>query len=152
MFKKNSPGKQLNHSTVDITFIAADCQITGNLKVKGDIRIDGNVEGNILATGAVIVGQSANIKANIEGKIVILAGEAHGDVKSYDLLELASGARLYGNICSRQLKIDQGAIFVGNSKLNEDKINTKETIPEISPANSLSASEKNQEKLTKRNR
>jgi len=67
----------------------ADCQITGNLKVKGDIRIDGNVEGNILATGAVIVGQGANIKANIEGKTVILAGEAHGDVKSYDLLELA---------------------------------------------------------------
>ena len=76
MFKKNSLGKQLNHSTVDITFIAADCQITGNLKVKGDIRIDGNLEGNILATGAVIVGQSAYIKANIEGKTVILAGEA----------------------------------------------------------------------------
>ena len=152
MFKKHSPGKQLNHSTVDTTFIATDCQITGNLKVKGDIRIDGNVEGNILATGAVIVGQSANIKANIEGKIVILAGEAHGDVKSYDLLELASSARLYGNICTQQLKIDQGAIFVGNSKLNEDKINTNETTPEISPANSLSASEKNQEKLTKRNR
>lgn len=152
MFKKNSTSKPLGHSTVDVTYIAADCQVTGNLKVKGDIRIDGQVEGNILATGEVIVGPSASIKANVEGKIVVLAGEVYGDVKSYDLLELSSSARLYGDISSRQLKVDQGAIFVGNSKLNEDEMNTKVTAPEVTPSVSVSTSEKSQEKQIKRGR
>lgn len=151
MFKKDSPNKQRDYSSADVTYIAADCQITGNLTVKGDLRIDGHVEGSILATGTVIIGESAKIQANIEGNTIILAGEVHGNTKSYDLLELAATARLFGDICSRQLKIDQGAIFVGTSKLTQDD-KTDVAIPDKITEHDENGLDKNQDHPKKHRR
>lgn len=104
----------------DTTFIATDCQITGSLTVSGNARIDGKIDGNLFVSGELTVGPGANITANIEAKTVCVAGEVHGDIKATDILELDSTARVYGDICTRQLKIEQGAHFIGSSQLIED--------------------------------
>lgn len=115
MFNKNS-----SRLSTDITFIAQDCEITGTLTIKGDARIDGQVEGGIKAGGELTIGSGAKVKANLEGKAVSIAGEVRGDVKAFENLELAASARLYGDIYTKQLKIEQGARFVGSSHLLED--------------------------------
>ena len=118
MFGKTTPSWQARGA--EVTFIAAECQVTGSLNIKGDARIDGQVEGNVKATGELTIGPGAVVKANIEANSVSIAGEVRGDIKALDTLELAASARLYGDICTRQLKIEQGARFVGSSQLLED--------------------------------
>ena len=124
--------------TGDTTFIATDCQITGSLTVNGNVRIDGKIDGNVSASGELTVGPSAKITANIEAKTVCIAGEVHGDVKATNILELSSSARLYGDLCTSQLKIEQGAHFVGTSQLmaNPKESPSGETVLETTLAKS----------------
>ena len=116
MFKKLSNSQ----SSGETTLIAAECQITGSIKINGNARIDGKIEGSVHATGDLVIGTSAFLKADIEANTVNIAGEVHGNIKTTDLLELSATARLLGDICTRQLKIEQGAHFTGKSQLLEE--------------------------------
>lgn len=114
MFRK-SPKTQLDCG--DTTFIAAECHITGSIIIHGNARIDGKVEGTIEVTGDLVIGASASLKANIEATNVSLAGEVCGNIKTTDLLDLNATARLVGDICTRQFRVEQGASFTGSSQL-----------------------------------
>ena len=134
MFKR--PSINSLNSGGDTTFIAADCQITGSISIKGNARIDGKIEGNVQVTGDLVIGASAFLKANIEASTVNLAGEVSGNIKATSLLELNATARLVGDICTRQFKVEQGAHFTGSSQLLEEAIapltlteNNKELYP-----------------------
>jgi len=116
MFKKLSNSQ----SNGDITLIASECQITGSIIINGNARIDGKVEGSVQATGDLIIGTSGYLKADIEANTVSIAGEVHGNIKTADLLELNSTARLFGDICTRQFKVEQGAQFTELSQLFEE--------------------------------
>jgi len=116
MFKKLSS----SHSIGDTTLIAEECQITGSIIISGNARIDGKIEGSVQATGDLIIGTTAYLKADIEANTLIIAGEVHGNIKTTDLLELNSTARLFGDICTRQFKVEQGAKFTGMSQLFEE--------------------------------
>jgi len=105
----------LHTNNTNTTYIAADCEIVGTLTIKGNARIDGKVEGTVICSGDLGVGSSANLKANIEAKTISIAGQVQGEVKASEFLELSSSAKLFGDIYTKQLKIDQGAVFVGTS-------------------------------------
>lgn len=113
------PLSSSSSSSSNVTYIAEDCEIKGSLDSKGNARIDGKVEGTIRIAGDLVIGQSAVLQANIEAQTISIAGEVRGNVKANDLLELASSSRLYGDINTKQLKIDQGARFVGSSNYEE---------------------------------
>ncbi|SDG70562.1 bactofilin family protein [Desulfosporosinus hippei] len=131
MFKKISP----SHSSGDTTLIAAECQITGSIKINGNARIDGKIEGTVQSTGDLVIGPSAFLTADIEANTVSIAGEVHGNIKTTDLLELNSTARLFGDISTRQFKVEQGARFTGMSQLLDET-----TPPAISHENSKDSS------------
>lgn len=116
----NNSVKPSSSSSSNVTYIADDCEIKGSIDSKGNARIDGKVEGTIRISGDLVIGQSAILQANIEAQTISIAGEVRGNVKAKDLLELASTSRLYGDINTKQLKIDQGARFVGNSNYEEN--------------------------------
>jgi len=122
MFGKKENGiniKPVSSSSPNVTYIADDCELKGSIESKGNARIDGKVEGSITVSGDLVIGQSAVLKANIQGQTVSIAGEIRGNVKATELLELASTARLYGDINTKQLRVDQGARFVGSSNYEE---------------------------------
>jgi len=49
--------------------------LTGTIKSETDIRIDGNVEGEVVTTGKLILGKQANVK----GKVLC----GHADIEGY---------------------------------------------------------------------
>lgn len=120
--KKNSDTKPIIRnisSSTNITYLAEDCDLKGSLVSNGNVRIDGKIEGSMTVAGDLIIGQTAVLKANIEAQTATLAGEVHGNIKVKSLLELSSTAHLYGDIVTNQLKIDQGAVFIGSSTFSE---------------------------------
>lgn len=113
------PAAVSSSSSTNVAYIADDCEIKGDVISKGNARIDGKVEGNVNVAGDLVIGPSAVLKANIEARTISVAGEVRGNVKAKDLLELAASARLYGDINTKLLKIDQGARFIGSSNFEE---------------------------------
>jgi len=68
-----------------------------------------------ISKGAGCRGMIAGQIADIEAQNISIAGEVRGNVKVNELLELSSSARIYGDIHTKELIIDQGARFIGKS-------------------------------------
>lgn len=120
MWGKNNSSIPFPAGTPEMTYIAADCEFSGNLTIKGNARIDGQIEGTVGVSGDLVVGPSALLKANIQAASISVSGEVRGDITAKEKLELSSSARLYGDIYTQQLKVEQGAKFIGTSRLLEE--------------------------------
>ncbi len=133
MWGKNSDKpkakKSLPESSGETTYLASDAEFEGKLSLKGSARIDGKVQGQIQLQGDLVIGPSALVHANIRANSVSISGEVHGDIITQETLELRSSAKLTGNIYAQELKIDQGARFIGTSRLPEDA--GKDNTPEL---------------------
>lgn len=129
--KNDKPKKTLPENTGETTYLASDAEFEGRLTLKGSARIDGKVRGQIHLQGDLVIGPSAMVQANIRANSVSISGEVQGDIITQETLELRSSAKLTGNIYSQELKIDQGARFLGTSHLLEDadKANENGDIP-----------------------
>ena len=100
-------------------------KLIGELITDSNIRVDGEIEGNLSCAGKVVIGENAKIvgnltcgEADIEGKIV-------GDIKVDELLILRSKSKIEGNIQTGKIEVNQGAIFVGNCQMAGHKSNGK---------------------------
>lgn len=92
-------------------------RVEGKLSFEGSVRIDGQVDGEIQAQEAVIIGESAVLNAQITAGTVILTGKLTGDVVARKRVELRAPARLLGNITTPCLVIHEGVVFEGRCSM-----------------------------------
>jgi len=98
------------------SFIGSTMSIEGGtIKSDGNLRIDGRVEGQVEAAGAIVIGKTGIVNAAIHARHVFVAGEVRGDVEAPAGLEITSTGKVYGNITVGSLQIEQGGVFRGQS-------------------------------------
>lgn len=116
-----------NNTSVNV--ISAGTMITGDVVCSGDLRIDGNIKGNVKSRAKVIVGQSGIIDGDINCKSIEIEGNVKANVTVTDLMALKSTANLVGNICAGKLAIEPGANFAGNCKMQGMKTDVHPAAP-----------------------
>lgn len=99
------------------TVVGSSLRVEGDLKSQGDIRIDGEVKGSIATDGAVLIGTSAKLLANVRAASVEVAGSVEGDITAAKRVALTETARVKGNLTCTELVIAQGAQFTGQSTM-----------------------------------
>ncbi len=103
------------------TIIGKDTTAKGRLEVRGSLRVDGCFDGEIKADGDVAVGDNAKLKASIRAANITIAGVVEGNVYASHKLEIASTGRLYGDVKTEALSIEEGAIFKGACEMIKDQ-------------------------------
>jgi cytoskeletal protein CcmA (bactofilin family) len=98
-------------------FIGKNSEFVGKLTFDGTVRIDGKVDGEIFSKGTLIIGPGAQIKAKINVDVVILSGTMNGNIHAKKRIELRAPGKLYGNIATPSLIVEQGVCFEGNCKM-----------------------------------
>jgi cytoskeletal protein CcmA (bactofilin family) len=88
--------------------------VRGSLEVKGDVRLDGRLEGNILVSERLTVGASGVLIADVVAGEAIIMGTVEGTIRVHRRLELRKGARVVGDIAAPVLLIEEGVHFHGN--------------------------------------
>ena len=88
-------------------------KFSGKLSFEGTVRIDGVVEGEIQSKDKLIIGESAEINANITVDNVFISGSVRGDVYAKGRIELLRTGKVYGNICTSSLMVQEGGILEG---------------------------------------
>ena len=96
------------------TIIGKGSAISGNLKVNGFIRIDGDIDGNLETDGNVIVGENARIRGDLTAKSVIIGGIIKGNIKASESVKILSDAAVIGDVLSRKVQVDGSAIIHGH--------------------------------------
>ena len=105
------------------TVIGSETELKGELHSQGSIRVDGRVEGVVIAQGDVHIGENSYIEGNVHAKRVIIAGEIHGNIESNQGIKICSTGKVFGNISGDRLMIEEGGINKG--KVNMDVISSK---------------------------
>lgn len=95
------------------TMIGSGSIITGNVKISGFVRVDGDIDGNLETTGKIIIGDKARIRGDVSSSSVIVGGIVNGDIIAPDFVQIFSSAIILGDVISKRVKVEQGAIIEG---------------------------------------
>ncbi len=101
------------------TTVGHEATFQGVLNVRGSLRVDGEIEGNILEAQTVVIGPKGRVRGDISAEHVVVAGSVTGEISASAQLELKPGARVRGNIRTPKLTIDDGAVFEGRCAMAE---------------------------------
>ncbi len=110
----------------NINLIGQGTEITGDILCNGDLRIDGNLSGNITSRGKIVIGETGKIKGEIACKNSDISGTVEGKITVDELLSLKSQARINGDITTSKLAIEPGSRFTGYCKMVEGDDKTLE--------------------------
>ena len=110
------------------TVFGKDTEFIGDLVFKKSLQINGYFEGEITSGAFLVIGEGAEVKANISAKTVIIQGTVYGNIEATQSLEIHTNGRLCGNIRTAKLKIADGVVFEGKCEMikPEEKRSKKE--------------------------
>ena len=94
--------------------------VTGELRFSEGLRIDGEVHGDVIASGdgrsILVISENARVHGKVKASHVIINGEVRGPVISDEMLELQPKARVTGDIRYEILEMNPGALVDGELK------------------------------------
>ncbi|MDO9528777.1 MAG: polymer-forming cytoskeletal protein [Syntrophales bacterium] len=121
-------------------FLGKGTEFDGKLMFDGSVRIDGDFKGEILGGGTLIVGESANIEANIAVDNLLVGGQVRGSIKTKKKVEIFSTGKLMGNVKTEIFVVQEGAIFEGDCQMGSKP--EKEDVKEEGVINNYLTEEK----------
>jgi len=105
-------------------------KVVGDLFVDSSLRIDGEVQGNVMSSSKVVVGENGNIVGNLNCVDADVEGTINGVITCEGLLILREKATITGDILTVRIQIEEGASFNGKCQMdkasNADRVNIKE--------------------------
>jgi len=100
-----------------INIISEGTTIKGDIISNGDIRIDGELSGNISAKGKLVVGPRGKIEGEIVCNNVEVSGFIKGKVTANELLNMKSTSKIEGDIIAGKLSVEPGSLFTGTCSM-----------------------------------
>ena len=99
----------------EVTIVGAGARLEGNVVSAGNLRIDGQVKGQINAEGDVALSPQSQVEADIRAQYVSVAGRFKGSIVVKGKAHVGRGGRVDGNITSKTLVVEEGGVFHGQS-------------------------------------
>jgi cytoskeletal protein CcmA (bactofilin family) len=99
------------------SLIGAGTTIEGNLNFSGGLRIDGQVNGNVVAAqgkpSTLVLSEHARVNGEVNVTHLVINGSISGPVFASEYMELQSKAKVNGDVHYTTLEIQLGAIVDG---------------------------------------
>ena len=99
-------------------FLGPGSQFEGKLVFNEIVRLDGAFRGEVTSHDTLIVGESAEIQADIQVGTLILSGNFKGNVKAKTRVELRSPAKVDGTIETPAISVEEGVLLNGTITMN----------------------------------
>jgi cytoskeletal protein CcmA (bactofilin family) len=111
-------GRRMAESS-EVTVIGQAAKLEGTVVSAGSLRIDGQVKGQINADGDCSLSPQSQVEADIRAQNVAVAGRFKGSIMVKGRAEITRGGRVDGNITCKSLVVEEGAIFQGQSVMDQ---------------------------------
>jgi len=124
------------------TLIGQNTEITGDVHFSGGLHIDGVIKGSVIAkegsSSVLRLSEHGRIEGEVRVPTINLNGTVNGDVHASQGVELASKARVNGNVYYQLIEMAMGAEVNGNL-VHESEVNQKVSKVDVSPEPAMSA-------------
>ena len=107
----------IQEKNLDVT---ASMQGEISFKDPVNLHIQGTFEGKLHTKGQLTVGKTAQVKAEIEGDTITIAGQVTGKVVARELLKVTSTGECIGEIQTPRLSIEEGGILQGHCVMRKE--------------------------------
>lgn len=108
--------------TVSVNIISEDTEIEGKITTQSDFRIGGTVRGELEIKGKCIITETGTLSGDMVSNDADIAGTVDGSVLTANRLILRSTARITGNIYTKTILMEEGAIFQGECRMGSDPL------------------------------
>src|SRR3569623_843974 len=105
------------------TLISEGCVFEGNLRAPANVRIEGQIIGDVTIDEGLILGEKGVIKGSVITKELIIYGVVHGHVNTH-LLEIKGTGRITGDIKTQVLQVEPGGSHNGKLSMSPSHDNT----------------------------
>jgi cytoskeletal protein CcmA (bactofilin family) len=135
---KDAPVAQVESNNI----IGKGTKIIGDIITHGNIRIDGELNGNISSKSKVALGESASLNGNLQANHAEIEGEINGNIYVGEQLTLKAKSVVHGDIFALRLVVEPGAKVYGQCKVGEAPPLQGETQASPAPTKKQKESEK----------
>ena len=103
-------------------FLDDGTELTGELRFRDVMRVDGRLKGRIVSDNMLIIGETGQVDAEIDCGIVSIRGKVTGQVHGRQRIELLAGCRVLATLVTPKLVIEDGAFFQGDCRMGEEPV------------------------------
>ena len=115
-------------------FLGPGSQFEGKLVFNEIVRLDGAFRGEVTSHDTLIVGESADIQADVQVGTLILSGKFKGNVKAKSRVELRAPANVDGAIETPALSVEDGVILNGTIIMTTGEVASASVVKPVDEA------------------
>ncbi len=104
--------------------IAQGTTIKGDIESNGDFRIEGSIKGTIKVKGKVVIGESGDVEGQVFCQSADISGRAKIKMEVTELTSLRANCNFSGDIITKKISIEPGAIFSGTCQMGTTTTST----------------------------
>lgn len=114
-----------------ISIIGPGMTVVGDCQTEGTVRIEGVVEGSVRAGKAVVIGKQGKVRGDVHTQDAVISGHVTGTLVAESRLELQATCQIDGEVKTRRMQLEEGAVLNGTVEMGEKK---KATSPAPGPS------------------
>ncbi len=103
-----------------LSIIGKGLTLTGDIVCHENLTVEGTIEGTITTEQQMTVGRNGLVKAKITAHNVRIEGTVQGSIHADGKVEILSGGSFCGELSSKRLVIQEGAVLQAEVKMMEE--------------------------------
>jgi cytoskeletal protein CcmA (bactofilin family) len=105
-------------------FLDSGSHLEGELRFEASFRVDGKFTGIVRSEGDLIVGESGEVEGELYVGQVFVSGTVRGTIRASRKIQIAPNGRVFAELDTPSLVIEDGATFEGNCAMTRDGART----------------------------
>ena len=115
MFKGSKNTNTVSASSNEMNHIGQGTKIIGDMISKGNLRLDGELEGSLISETRVVLGEGSQLSGTLKAQNAEISGFVKGKIEVEELLVIKPKAVIEGDIKTGKINIEAGAIHNGST-------------------------------------
>lgn len=104
-----------------VAHLVSGTTVSGNISFSASAVVDCQLEGEIRGAKRITIGEHATVRAKIFAFDIIVHGKVEGDLEAVHAVHLKKPAKVFGNIKSPKISIEEGVYFSGRCEMQHVK-------------------------------
>lgn len=118
MFDKKS-AREPAPPTGGLSIIAVGMRVLGDIDSDGTVKVEGTVDGHVLAKNQVLVAKGGVVHGDIDAREAVVGGAVNGAIRAIERVEVQSGATVHGDITTRRISVAEGGALNGMIRMGD---------------------------------
>lgn len=116
-------------------FLDSGSSTHGELRFETSFRVDGQFSGTVSSEGDLVVGEGGEVEGEVRVGALFVIGTVRGSVQAARRVQIAPGGKLYAELETPSLVIEDGAVFEGRCSMSREAgAGAAPALPKLVPA------------------